>query len=146
MRELVGFEREPHQPSISLLETQVREDVRCFHQFQFQRDSRLGQFPGKTFAGPVIADCGCRNRSLAIDEQPAANVVQFFGRFDLMDFATWWRSQRNGPTDQNGMMSSSQDGFDDRIAHATAAGIRQIPDIVKIFARRTGGDENSHRK
>ncbi len=50
-----------------------------------------------------------------------------------------------GTGQQNHFVSCSQDSLGQGVAHATAAGVGKIADIIEVFACRPGGNQHAHQ-
>ena len=74
VRVLVRFEREPHDPAVRFVAAQIREDISGFDQFKLQRNSLLGQFPGKPRLGPLVAHSGRGNHAVTLREELIADI------------------------------------------------------------------------
>jgi len=123
---------------------ELSEHIIRFNQFDRDGFAGLGHLAVGPLSWLVVADGGGGDDSVAVRKCRQAGVAHIGSGDDLADVASGRRLQIDRASDEHDFMPGIECGLRQCIAHAPAAGVRQVTHIVNVFAGRSGGEEDSH--
>src|SRR5262249_31483905 len=95
-------------------------------------------------ARAIVADGGGGDDAVAFRKNRQARLMHLSCRLDLMQFAALGGWQRHGAAYQDDVVTGFERGLGQRVAHLSAAGVRQKAHVVEVLARRSGRNEDAH--